>query len=126
MPTIKRLIEAKDKTKFLLDSYLSNQFYSQLAILGVLPPKTRKEIAREIVAKGDNATFPGLIIKLTKLCFETHGVKFIRDGSADFLADILYEFVSTNEKKKQKEDQFVKCLEQTMDNFLKAINCLRK
>ncbi|ASQ45040.1 hypothetical protein [Legionella clemsonensis] len=103
MPTIQELIHAKNKTTYLLKQEISSAFYSQLSNLD---KEERIRLAKEIVnQRGQN--FPTLIRKLSKICFDTNGAKFIREGSADFLAGILAELVKQNERKKEKNKQFV-------------------
>ncbi|KTD17570.1 hypothetical protein [Legionella jordanis] len=97
MTTINQFKECKDKTAFLLENFLDEQFYEEL---GKLDKETRQELAIEILAS-DN--YQRIIIKLADLCFRKNGSEFIRKGSSDFLADVLCELLRRNESKEKTE-----------------------
>ncbi|KTD50191.1 hypothetical protein Lqui_1516 [Legionella quinlivanii] len=91
MSQLSRFKKSSNKIEFLTDPYLDKAFYDDLCAMS---KEEREQYANEIVEQiKHDGGMELLIIRLTDLCFEAKGEKFIRADSGDFFANILLKII---------------------------------
>lgn len=60
----------------------------------------RKIAAKKMVKELSDQSIMQVIIRLTPLCFEAKGSKFIREGASDFLANVILAYVKKHDGKR--------------------------
>lgn len=96
-----KFLKSSNKAKFILSSAFNDDMFTAL---NAEKKDIRQKIAADLVNRRNEYNFDVLIIKLTQCCFATKGSRFIREGSSDFLADVLYTLAEQTDGK-----NFVDC-----------------